>query len=139
MDSLTTTDSAQVELPPEKSPIEVILQVMESATTSEGLLHIANCVEANLSDALINPQQNEELSQFVIDLQEILDEVRNRFVRSRETEIAREAHLLRERLNSCGVTAKPDNSFIPMKPKKKKKISEINRQPLSKETSKGGN
>ncbi|GFS55490.1 hypothetical protein NPIL_559791 [Nephila pilipes] len=43
---------------------------MESATTSEELLHIANCVEANLSDSLTNPQQNDELKETAKELSE---------------------------------------------------------------------
>ncbi|GFS84373.1 multidrug resistance-associated protein 1, partial [Nephila pilipes] len=75
---------------------EAILQAMENTTTSEGLLHIANSVEANLSDALANPHQNDEQSQYIIDLHEVLGVVRNLFAQIREKEIVREANLLCE-------------------------------------------
>ncbi|GFT75001.1 hypothetical protein NPIL_479741 [Nephila pilipes] len=106
-------------LPAEKALIEAILKAMESTVTSDGLLPLANCVEANLSDALTNPHQSDDLSQYIIDLHEIMDEVRSRYAQTREKEITLESNRLRERLNSWGVISKPDTQFTPVKPKNK--------------------
>ncbi|GFS94252.1 hypothetical protein NPIL_429891 [Nephila pilipes] len=100
MDDSPTHEMVSVKLPAEKASIEAILKAKESTVTSDGLLHIANCVEANLSDALTNPHQSDDLSQYIIDLHEIMDEVRSRYAQTREKEIALESNRLRERL-SC--------------------------------------
>ncbi|GFU06784.1 hypothetical protein NPIL_127571 [Nephila pilipes] len=81
---------------------------MEKTTTSDGLLHIAYCDETNLSDALANPHQTDELSQHIVNLQEKMDEVRNSFAQTREKEIAKLSSILRECLISWGVTVKPE-------------------------------
>ncbi|GFS31749.1 hypothetical protein NPIL_690201 [Nephila pilipes] len=77
-------DSMHAKLPAEKASIEAILTAMESTVTSDGLLHIANCVEANLSNAIAQPHHSEEATQYIVDLQEIMEEVRSRYVQARE-------------------------------------------------------
>ncbi|GFU43313.1 hypothetical protein NPIL_232451, partial [Nephila pilipes] len=118
MDESPTHNMMTAQLPAEKSSIEAILQAMESAVTSDGLLHIANCVESSLSEELANPHQTEEGSQYIIDLHEIMDEVRQRYAQTREKEITLESNRLRDRLNTWGVTQKQDVQFTPVKSKK---------------------
>ncbi|GFU00391.1 hypothetical protein NPIL_266721 [Nephila pilipes] len=121
MDASPTHNMMTAQLPAEKSSIEAILQAMESAVTSDGLLHIANCIEANLSEALADPHQTEEGNQYIIDLHEIMDEVRQRYAQTRENEITLETNRLRDRLNTWGVTQKQDVHFTPVKSKKANK------------------
>ncbi|GFT96759.1 hypothetical protein NPIL_330861 [Nephila pilipes] len=110
-------------LPAEKASIEAILTAMETTVTSDGLLHIANCVEANLSDAIANPHHSDDSSQYIIDLHEIMDEVRSRYAQTREREIDLEANRLKERLNSWGVIQKSETQFTPVKGKNKARKS----------------
>ncbi|GFT65587.1 hypothetical protein NPIL_231471 [Nephila pilipes] len=94
---------------------------METTATADGLLHIANCVEANLSDSLANPHQSDEATQYIIDLHEILDEVRIRYAHTREKEIALESNRLQDCLQSWGITKQPETKFTPVKGKNKSK------------------
>ncbi|GFT25764.1 hypothetical protein NPIL_695251 [Nephila pilipes] len=108
VDTTPVPEMAKIKLPAEKASVEAILKTLESTVTSDGLLHIANCVEANLSGALANPHQSDELSQHIIDLHESMDEVRNRYAQTREKEITLESARLRERLSSWSITTKPN-------------------------------
>ncbi|GFT00678.1 spectrin beta chain [Nephila pilipes] len=116
-------DSMHAKLPAEKASIEAILTTMESTVTSDGLLHIANCVEANLSNAIAQPHHSDESTQYIVDLQEIMEEVRSRYVQTREKEIDMESSRLKDRLNQWGISQRADTQFTPVKGKNKTRKS----------------
>ncbi|GFU16774.1 putative RNA-directed DNA polymerase from transposon X-element [Nephila pilipes] len=119
MDTSPLHDMMSTKLPAEKASIEGILKAMETTATADGLLHIANCVEANLSESLANPHQSDEATKYIIDLHEILDEVRIRYAHTREKEIALESNRLRDCLHSWGIIKQPEAQFTPVKGKNK--------------------
>ncbi|GFT81104.1 hypothetical protein NPIL_71811 [Nephila pilipes] len=119
MDSSPLHDMMDTKLPAEKASIEGILKAMETTATADGLLHIATCVEANLSYTLANPLQSDEATQYIVDLHEILDEVRIRYAHTREKEIAVESNRLQDCLQSWGITKQPEAKFTPVKGKNK--------------------
>ncbi|GFT37557.1 hypothetical protein NPIL_301161 [Nephila pilipes] len=116
-------DSMHAKLPAEKASIEAILTTMETTVTSDGLLHIANCVEANLSNAIAQPHHSDESTQYIVDLQEIMDEVRSRYMQTREKEIDMEANRLKDRLNQWGIIQRAETQFTPVKGKNKTRKS----------------
>ncbi|GFS65410.1 hypothetical protein NPIL_246871 [Nephila pilipes] len=116
-------NSMHAKLPAEEASIEAILTAMESAATSDGLLHIANCVEANLSTAIAQPHHSDESTQYIVDLQEIMEEVRSRYVLTREKEIEMESSRLKDRLNQWGIHPRTETQFTPVKGKKKTRKS----------------
>ncbi|GFS69008.1 hypothetical protein NPIL_133931 [Nephila pilipes] len=69
------------------------------------------------NEALANPHQSDEATQYIIDLHEILDEVRIRYAHTREKEITLESNRLRDCLNSWGITKQPEAQFTPVKGK----------------------
>ncbi|GFT41171.1 hypothetical protein NPIL_523861 [Nephila pilipes] len=116
-------ESINAKLPAEKASIEAILTAMETTVTSDGLLHIANCVEANLSNAIAQPHHSDETTQYIVDLQEIMDEVRSRYAQTREKEIDMEANRLKDRLNQWGIIQRAETQFTPVKGKNKTRKS----------------
>ncbi|GFT66450.1 hypothetical protein NPIL_366611, partial [Nephila pilipes] len=116
-------NSMHAKLPAEKASIEAILTTMENTVTSDGLLHIANCVEANLSNAIAQPHHSDDSTQYIVDLQEIMEEVRSRYAQTREKEIDMEANRLKDRLDQWGINQKTNAQFTPVKGKNKTRKS----------------
>ncbi|GFU43070.1 hypothetical protein NPIL_479521 [Nephila pilipes] len=105
--------------------IESIVQMMDNAYTAEALTRVINVADATLSALFKYPFEDDEKQRKNIkDLEDIIDESRNRYITARRSELRAAAAALDDTAQAWGKKIMDDN-FTIVKAKKKSSKSNL--------------
>ncbi|GFU39517.1 hypothetical protein NPIL_231991 [Nephila pilipes] len=116
-----TTDKSNYDNFHQQFDVNSIVQMLENAFTAEALTRVINVVEATLSALHKYPFDDEEQQRLnIIDLEEICDEAKNRYITARRSELRAAAAALDDTAQAWGKKFS-DDDFTIVKTKKKSK------------------
>ncbi|GFS77060.1 hypothetical protein NPIL_389241 [Nephila pilipes] len=119
MDHNLTSDQPNYDNFHHQFDVNSIVQMLENTFTAEALTRVINVVEATLSALQKYPFENVEQQRMsIIDLEEISDEAKNRYITARRNELRAAAAALDDTDQAWGLKFL-DDDFTIVKTKKK--------------------
>ncbi|GFT37384.1 hypothetical protein NPIL_211381 [Nephila pilipes] len=107
--------------------VNSIVQMLDNAFTADALTRVINVVEATISALQKYPFDDEEQQRLnIIDLEEICDEAKNRYITARRSELRAAAAALDDTAQAWGKkTADDDFTIVKTKKKSKKTLDNV--------------